>query len=110
MHIVIFITVGGREEGVRIAKALVEERLAACVNIIEGMYSVFRWKGKVVKTKEFLLIAKSVDGLLDSLIERVKELHSYTIPEIISFKIIGGFKEYLDWIVSNVKTASTKKE
>jgi periplasmic divalent cation tolerance protein len=110
MHIVIFITVGGREEGARIAKVLVEERLAACVNIIEGMCSVFRWKGKVEEAKEFLLIAKSVDGLLDSLIKRVRELHSYTTPEIISFKITGGSKEYLDWVASNVKAGPTKKE
>lgn len=110
MHIVIFITAGGREEAVRIAKALVEERLAACVNIIEDACSIFRWEGKVTEAKELLLIVKSVDNLLDSLIERVKELHSYTTPEIISFKIVGGSKEYLDWMVSNVKTASAKKE
>jgi periplasmic divalent cation tolerance protein len=110
MHIVIFITVGKKKEGMRIARAIVEERLAACVNIIEDVCSVFRWKGKVEKAEECLLIAKSVDGLLDNLIKRVKELHSYTTPEIISFKIDGGSKEYLKWIASNVKKDSIKEE
>jgi periplasmic divalent cation tolerance protein len=110
MHIVIFITVGKREEGTRIARALVEERLAACVNILEDVSSVFRWKGKVEDAKECLLVVKSVDDLLDDLIKRVKELHSYTTPEIISFKIAGGSKEYLDWVTSNVRTSTIKEE
>jgi len=109
MHIVIFITVGKKEEGARIARALVEERLAACVNILEGVSSVFRWKGKVEEGKECLLIVKSVDGLLDNLIKRVKELHSYATPEIISFKITGGSKEYLDWVASSVRMGSKKE-
>jgi len=110
MRIVIFITVGKKEEGTRIARALVEERLAACVNVVEGVRSVFRWEGKVKESKECLLIVKSVDSLLGNLIKRVKELHSYITPEIISFKIAGGSKEYLDWIASNVRTDSIKEE
>ena len=86
-----------------------EERLAACVNILEGVSSVFRWKGKVEEGKECLLIVKSVDGLLDNLIKRVKELHSYATPEIISFKITGGSKEYLDWVASSVRMGSKKE-
>jgi periplasmic divalent cation tolerance protein len=109
MHIVIFITVGRREEAIRLAKVLVKERLAACVNIVERVYSVYRWKGKITEGKELLLIVKSVHSLVDSLIERVKELHSYSNPEIISIQIVGGSEDYLKWIVSNVKTVSIKK-
>jgi periplasmic divalent cation tolerance protein len=110
MHIVIFITVGEKEEGARIARVLVEERLAACVNVVEGVSSVFRWEGKVEEGKECLLIVKSVDSLLDDLIRRVKGLHSYTTPEIISFKITGGSKEYLDWVASSLRIGSKKEE
>lgn len=102
MHIVIFITVGGREEGLMISRALVEERLAACVSMIEGVSSIYRWEGKVDEAKECLLIVKTVGELMYRVIERVKSLHSYKTPEIIAVEVKGGLGSYLDWIASSV--------
>lgn len=102
MYIVIFITVGDRNEATKIARALVEEKLAACVNILDGVHSVFRWGGKVDEAKEILLMAKSSDRLLDNVVRRVKELHSYTNPEIVALPVAGGSGDYLDWITSSL--------
>lgn len=98
MNIVIFITTANKKEAGKISSALVDKRLAACVNIIPPVYSIFRWQGKVDKGKEYLLIVKSRKSLLPKLIKLVKSLHSYKVPEIIALPIIGGNKEYLDWL------------
>jgi len=102
MHIVIFITVGNRDEGLMIAKALVEGRLAACANILENVSSIYWWEGRVEQSKECLLTVKTVDGLLQQIIDKVKELHSYRTPEIIAFEVKGGSKDYLDWVEASV--------
>lgn len=100
-HIVVFITVSSPEEGERIAKAVVEKRLAACVNIIPGLRSVYRWQGKVCDDKELLLVAKTTETLFDRLEKEVKSLHSYKVPEIIALPIIKGSDGYLSWIDEN---------
>lgn len=92
------ITAGSLEEGEKIAGALVEEGLAACCNIIPGIKSVFRWKGKVCKETEVLLMIKSKASIFERLKKRVKKLHSYETPEIIVFSIKDGLKAYLNWI------------
>jgi len=97
MHIAIFITASSKKEAAKIAQVLIENKLAACVNIIDGIESIFWWQGKVDRAKEALLIVKSSRGRLSALIKVVKALHSYDIPEIIALPITGGNKDYLKW-------------
>lgn len=98
MHVVIFITAANKKEAQMIAFALIKEKLAACVNIIENLHSIFWWQGKVDSAKEALLIVKSRKALMNKLIKKVKSLHSYEVPEIIALPIISGDKKYLKWI------------
>ena len=94
-HRVVFITASSQEEAQRIARTLVEERLAACVNILPGIRSVYRWKGQIHEDPEVLLTAKTAGQMLDPLIQRVKQLHSYEVPEIIALPILAGAEDYL---------------
>ncbi len=97
-HIVVLVTAGSKEEARKIASGLLEEKLAACVNIIEGVESRFWWQGKIDSAKEALLVIKTKKELFNKLAKKVKSLHSYSVPEIISLPIIAGNKEYLNWI------------
>ena len=96
--IIIFITASSDEEAGNIAKTLVTEKLAACVNIIPGIRSTYWWEGKVCQEDEVMLLAKTVKSLFPAVMDRVKSLHSYEVPEIISFPIAEGFPDYLRWI------------
>jgi periplasmic divalent cation tolerance protein len=96
--IIIFITASSSEEAQKIATALVEEKLVACVNIIPQIKSVYWWEGKVCQDDEVMLISKTKQSLFSTLMNRVKALHSYEVPEIISFPISEGSPEYLSWI------------
>ncbi len=97
-EIVVFITASDEEEASKIARALVEERLAGCVNIIKDIRSIYSWQGKIEDEKEVFMVVKTQKTLFDSLIKRVKELHSYTVPEIIALPIIQGSEDYLKWL------------
>jgi uncharacterized protein involved in tolerance to divalent cations len=97
-YILVFITASSEKEGEKIASALLKEKLAACVNMISGVKSTFRWKGQICAEDEVLLIAKTKDILFESLKKRVLELHSYEVPEIIALPILAGFEKYLDWM------------
>ncbi len=97
-YILIFITASSEKEGEKIAGTLVKEKLAACVSMIGGMKSTFRWKDQVSSEEEVLLIAKTKDGLFEKVKKRVTELHSYEVPEIIALPILVGFEKYLSWI------------
>ena len=94
----VFVTVGSSEEGNRLAHALVEERLAACVNRVKQVQSVYRWQGKVEQSGEELLIVKTKRELFGRLKKRVQELHSYSVPEIIALPIVEGSENYLKWL------------
>jgi len=94
----VYITAPSRELAEKIARALVEERLAACVNIISGSRSIYRWKGHVEAASEVVLIAKSRAGLFEPLEKRVKELHSHEVPCIVAWPIAAGHQPYLDWL------------
>lgn len=85
-------------EGERLARALVEERLAACVNLIAPVQSVYRWEGKLEQSEEQLLIIKTHRRLFAGLEKRVRELHSYAVPEIVALPIIEGSQDYLRWL------------
>lgn len=103
MYCVVFITTKDKEEGKKIAEKLVEEKLAACVNIIDAVHSLFWWEGKGNDAKESLLIVKTKEALFDPLVKMVKSLHSYTVPEIIALPIITGNEDYLNWIKDSTR-------
>jgi periplasmic divalent cation tolerance protein len=100
--ILVYVTAGSPAEGERLARALVEEQLAACVNRIAPIQSVYRWQGKVEQSEEQLLIIKTVKSLFTALEKRVRELHSYSVPEIIALPIIEGSDDYLQWLAEQV--------
>jgi len=97
-EIIVLITVTSKDEAGRIGTALVNEHIAACVNILPQIRSLFFWDGKTQDENEMLMIVKSRLSQLDRIIARVKELHSYTMPEVIAIPIIGGSPEYLHWL------------
>ncbi|RJQ55462.1 MAG: divalent-cation tolerance protein CutA [Nitrospiraceae bacterium] len=97
-EIVVFITAPDEDMAASIAKALVEARLAACANIIRAVRSIYAWQGKIEDDTEVLMIVKTRRGLFDRLQSKVKELHSYEVPEIIAFPIIAGSDDYLKWL------------
>ena len=86
-----------------VAETLVNEKLAACVNVISGVQSIFRWQDKIDNANENILIIKTKDSLYDELEARIKELHPYELPEIISVPIDKGLNKYLDWISESTK-------
>ncbi|GMR03446.1 MAG: divalent-cation tolerance protein CutA [Thermodesulfovibrionia bacterium] len=103
-EIVILITAPKEEEAARIAKALVEKRLAACVNVIKDIRSIYRWQGKIEDDTEVLLIVKTKKRLFEALAAEVKGIHSYTVPEIIALPIVQGQKDYLKWLSESTRT------
>ncbi len=96
--IVVLITAPGEDDAVQMARELVDAGLAGCVNIVSGARSIYRWEGKTEDSAEVLMIAKTRRDLFDVLVKRVKELHSYRVPEIISLPVLGGADDYLEWL------------
>ncbi|MCC6012767.1 MAG: divalent-cation tolerance protein CutA [Candidatus Verstraetearchaeota archaeon] len=103
MYSIVFITVSNEEEGRKIANKLLEERLAACVNIIKDVKSYFWWKGKIDNAEECLLIIKTITNKINELIKKVKEIHSYQVPEIIWINLSGGSEDYLNWLSEELR-------
>ena len=101
--IVAFVTSPDRKTSEALASALVEERIAACVNIVPGLVSVYRWEGKINKDPEELLIIKTRAGLFETLARRVKELHPYDVPEVVSLPIVEGANDYLGWLADSTR-------
>jgi periplasmic divalent cation tolerance protein len=97
-EVIVLITASSKEEAVNIGRALVDEHLGACVNIVSEVFSLFFWEGKTQDARETLLIVKSRLSLMDKITARVKSLHSYSVPEVIALPIIAGSQEYLDWV------------
>jgi periplasmic divalent cation tolerance protein len=87
----------------KIARALVERRLAACVNIIPGIESVYRWEGKIEEAQEYLLLLKTNDEVFPRLRDAIRELHSYQVPECITLVVDDGIPSYLKWIDESVE-------
>ncbi len=94
----IYVTTGSRAEAVNIARALVDERLVACANILGESQSIYRWQGKVEEAQEIVLIAKTRGELIEKVLARVKELHSYDVPCVAAYTMVTGLPEYLAWI------------
>ncbi len=95
---IFLVTVPDIEEGKKIAKNLVEKKLVACVNIIQKVFSVYWWKGKIEEDNENLLIIKTTEEKSDSIIQEISKTHSYDNPECVGFKIEKGSEKYLNWI------------
>jgi periplasmic divalent cation tolerance protein len=96
-------TAASSEEARVIAGALVEKRLAACVNIVGPIQSIYRWKDAVEDSQEFLLLIKTTEAVFPKLRDELKSLHSYEVPECIAIDIVDGLPAYLDWIGESVK-------
>ena len=101
-YIIIFITCNDAEEAQNMAELIVEQRMAACVNIVPNINSSFWWEGKIESAQESLLLIKTKADKLPEIIQSVKAVHTNTIPEIIALSIIGGNQDYLNWIDNEV--------
>ena len=101
---IVYITCKNEKEALKIGKVLIKERLAACVNVIPRIKSIYRWEGRIVEDSESILLVKTVYSKVKKLIEKVKELHSYEVPCIEVIDINDGNKEYFKWIESEVKS------
>ena len=99
---VVMTTVGNEEQAYLIAREIVARRQAACVNIVPGIRSIYRWKGKICKDGELLLIVKTLQGELEGVTATIRELHSYELPEILSFHVDHGETGFLGWIAASV--------
>lgn len=102
---IVLTTAGSREEADRIGHFLVEERIAACVNLLPGLASVYRWQGKVESSEEILLIIKTTADALDQLEAALRSLHSYDLPELLVLHPESGSKAYLDWLAASTAPA-----
>jgi periplasmic divalent cation tolerance protein len=98
---IVLTTTGTQEEARKIAHALVERRLAACVNLVPHLESVYRWQDKVESAQEWLLLIKTQADLFERVRDAVIELHSYDLPECVMLEVGAGSREYLDWIARN---------
>lgn len=96
--VIIFTTTETEKEAEKIANALLEDRIAACVNIIPKIQSRYWWQGKIEKSEETLLLIKTKENLVSRVEERIKSLHSYECPEVVAIEISEGSADYLDWI------------
>ncbi len=103
---VVFITAGSEDEAAIIGRTLVEERLAACANIVPQIRSIYRWRGKIEDEPEALMFLKTTRAQLQTLIQRAGELHSYEVPGITALSIVEGHPPYLDWIQENTSGSS----
>ena len=99
----IYITVGSVEEARNIGNKLVSDRLAACVNIIDNVSSMYWWEGEVQDDKEVILIAKTKESLVPELVEKIRSMHSYSCPCIVSLPILNGNRAFLNWVVEETK-------
>ena len=104
MYVMVFITCPDAESGARIARTLVEKGLAACVNLVKGVKSVYRWKGKVEEADEVLLIAKTRASLVEQLKEEVKAIHPYQVPEVVCTPITAALEEYVRWLEESTQS------
>ena len=97
-YLVVLVTTSSSEEANRTARELLEQRKAACVNIVPGINSHYWWQGKVESAQENLLIIKTKAAQLDAVVALVKQVHGYSVPEVIALPIVGGNRDYLEWV------------
>jgi len=109
-YVVVVSTVPSVEEGRRIGRDVVENRLAACVNVIPGLVSVYEWEGKIEEESEALLVLKTAEALADKLTERILAVHPYDHPEVVAMPIVSGNPKYLEWIDNVTGPGSSGEE
>lgn len=97
--LMVFVTAPNRREAEKIGKAVISENLAACVNIIPTVRSIFRWQGSLQKSREALLILKTTKLQYKALEKSLRSKHSYEVPEVLAVTVETGFKQYMDWVV-----------
>jgi len=102
-YIVLLITAGSIEEAQQISRALLEQKKVACVNIVPQISSLFWWQGKIDSESEVLLLAKTKASKLPEILDLVREIHSYDVPEVIALPILDGNREYLEWIDKEIE-------
>lgn len=102
-YVVLFITTAADEEAQLISRVLLERRMAACINIVPGVSSLFWWQGSIDSAQESLLIVKTRASLLDDIVQLVKKIHSNDVPEIIALPVVGGNQDYLEWVGKEVR-------
>lgn len=102
-YVIVLVTTADREEAEKISRALLDERLIACANIIGPVTSLFWWNGKIEKAEEHMLLMKTRSEMFEKIAEKIKALHSYEVPEIIAISIIKGFKPYLEWLNNSLR-------
>lgn len=107
--LVILVTTENQEEAVKIGEKMVHAKLAACANILPGIQSIYRWKGKVSKAQEVLLILKSTKPRYRALEKAIKEMHAYDIPEIIALPVTEGFDRYIGWVCRETRSQQSVK-
>jgi periplasmic divalent cation tolerance protein len=100
--IIVFVTCESKEQAETIAQSVVSDQLAACVNVVPGVRSCYVWERKLTWSDELLLLIKTTRGRFDQLQDRIKELHSYEVPEIVAVNIDDAFDKYIEWIDSGV--------
>jgi periplasmic divalent cation tolerance protein len=108
-ELIVFVTTPTIEEANRIAEALVTQRLAACVNIISAIQSIYRWEGKVTRDQESLMVVKTTEERYAELERCVKELHSYSTPEVVALHVERGSEEYLNWLRESTEKAENQE-
>lgn len=96
--IVVMVTVGAESHGIEIGRALIEERLAACVNLVKGVRSLYMWEGRLNDDQETLMLIKTRGSIFSRLKDRVAQLHPYQVPEIIALPVVEGSPSYLQWV------------
>ena len=107
--VVVYVTAADREAALELGRALVEARLAACANVIDGMESVYWWEGKLEQASEAVLVLKTRAALVESLTERVRALHAYDCPCVVALPIVGGNLDYLAWIAAETRAPKDEK-
>lgn len=100
---VVLITAPNEDTAEKVAKALVEERLAACVNVLPGVRSIYRWQGRVEDERELLLVVKTATDRMTRLMQRVQEIHPYACPEVLALPVDAGTPAYLDWVIEETR-------
>jgi periplasmic divalent cation tolerance protein len=105
----VLITCANEEQGASIARTLVEERLAACVNLVGQIRSIYRWQEKIEDDRETLLLVKTARTLLPKIERRVRELHTYDVPEIMALSFDRGSRPYLEWLLAAVSSSRPKR-
>jgi len=100
--VVVLVTAPDADTAARIARTLVEEKLAACGNVLPGVRSIYRWQGKVEEAQETLLVLKTARARFKEIVDRVRALHPYEVPEVVAVPIEAGFDGYLDWVVGSL--------